>query len=278
MKYNIENLETQTLIRRFLEGELDEKDRQEFLSAMKTDKVLAKEVAINEAILLNNTQPDIVKMKSIMSDIAKSTVITPNLDIDITDFESLTPTPATGSPNSDTTLQKPSGSIGKWLGGGLIASIGIVTLLWFSLPDLFYFNKAELIVLAAKEMSPLEDIFILSEEDDSPLSQGMIFYKTEKYLEAIKQYDNHLSRHPDDSEVQLFKAVAYLFKGDLDVAIAQLKQLVEIDDSFINSHSNWYLSLAYLKNKQPSKAKVLLNQLKEDNYYAQQAQKLLEQL
>jgi len=278
MDYNIETIETQALILRFLKGELSNKERKTFLSAMEKDQTLAKEVAINEAIFLHNIQPDKVKMKAILAGITASTSIKPNLETELLEPDSTNDSNSEDAASSDSTASVSKRNIGKWLGGFLLIGIGLIASLWLTMPDFFYFNKENLMVLAAKELHPLEDIFVLPSEEDSPLAQGMSFYNNGNYEEAIKLYKNHLSRNPDDVDVQLYMAVAQLFHGAIPASISNLEQLSLSEEASLLSHSSWYLSLAYLKNKQPSKAKKLLEQLKIDSIYAKQAQKLLDQL
>lgn len=278
MDYNIENIETQELILQFLKGELGDKEKKAFLFAMEKDKVLAKEVAINEAILLNNTHSESVNKKSVLAGIAASTSIMPNLEVETSEFDVSNSSNLKDSISTDPSIPPTKGVMGKWLGGIFIVGTGLVVSLWFTMPDLFYLNKEELIVAAAKEMIPLEDTFVLPRDEDSALAQGMSLYNDENYVAAIKEFKDHLSRHPDDSDVKLYLAVAQLFEGSIAESLSILEQLSVTDDPFLRSQSNWYASLAYLKNKQPSKAKILLEKLKKDKLYAKQAQKLLEQI
>jgi len=157
--------------------------------------------------------------------------------------------------NTSTIKSSPKRSIGNWLLGIFVAGVGLFALLWVTLPDFFYFNKEELMVVAAKEMVPLEDVFILSDVGENPLSLGMTYYKEGKYQEAIQQYDNYLQRKPNDEEVKLYKAVAQLFGGQLLESMTNLQTLVSSEDSFVVRHSTWYLAIAYLKNKQHRKQK-----------------------
>ena len=108
--------------------------------------------------------------------------------------------------------------------------------------------------------------------------KAVYYYERENYKEAIVHYEKALQSQPDNNQMQLYLAVAYLANYQATDAIQILSEN-DFSNSQYKQDRNWYLALAYLKNKDLKNAKPLFEQLSAfDNYYQNSSKKLLKSL
>lgn len=128
------------------------------------------------------------------------------------------------------------------------------------------------------EVGPTRGGTELSNADDQLIKDGLDLYNQKKYTEALTKF-NQVSEGRQGS-VAVFSAISLLETGKAKQAVRQLETAIsDYGEGWENyQDAQWYLALAYLKNKQTKNAKKLLNTIVlGDKYYAKQALDLLEQ-
>jgi len=114
-----------------------------------------------------------------------------------------------------------------------------------------------------------------SKESNDLYKRGKKFYNAKDYASAKQYLDQYLTINPNNIEVQLAKGSCEFKLDQTDSAIQTFKKLKD------NSDAQWYLALAYLKNKEAEKAKPLLQNLSkniESARLAKQAKEILKEL
>ena len=116
-------------------------------------------------------------------------------------------------------------------------------------------------------------------EADPDLQQALNRYEAGDYAAATELFDHYLQRRPDDFQAGLYAGVAALNSGLPEKAAEQLTA-VSINEPKLFDEANWYLSLAFLKQKKLVDAKAILENLvqKAEPVHAEKAKGLLEQL
>jgi len=114
---------------------------------------------------------------------------------------------------------------------------------------------------------------------DPSLNQAISFYDAGDYAAAIPFFENYLQRHPDDFQAGLYAGIAALNGGYPEKAVEQLTA-VSINDPKLFDEANWYLALAFLKQKKPADAKAILENLSQqaEPVFAEKAKGVLERL
>ncbi|HNE50039.1 MAG: hypothetical protein U0T31_05515 [Chitinophagales bacterium] len=113
-----------------------------------------------------------------------------------------------------------------------------------------------------------------SQTDEAAAIQA---YESEDYFAAIKYYEKLVSNNPVNVKNNLFLGVSLL-------ATNQPKKAIEVLSKFTASEEyhadiEWYLALAYLKNKDLQQAQIIFTALaKEDSYYQTQSVEILNKL
>lgn len=114
---------------------------------------------------------------------------------------------------------------------------------------------------------------------DQDLQQALNHYDACDFAEASPFFDTYLKRHPDDFQAGLYAGIASLSGGYPEKAIEQLTA-VSINDPKLFDEANWYLALAFLKQKNLTEAKAILENLSQqaEPIFAGKAKGVLERL
>jgi len=111
--------------------------------------------------------------------------------------------------------------------------------------------------------------------------QAQDAYNNQAYQTASKAYEAVLNSNLAKNEDFLFAGLSYLYDGKSAQAIEKLelaKEKIKLGEKFWEE-TNWFLSLAYLKNEDFIKARQQLTQIiQTDGFYSDKAQKLLSTL
>jgi len=91
---------------------------------------------------------------------------------------------------------------------------------------------------------------------------GEIYYRSERYVEAIELFDEILSEHTFFNQANIFKAWSHLFLGDMDLAISIFKKLPITPDKSITFYGG--LAFAYYKKMQYDKVLDCLQDFKSE--------------
>lgn len=101
-------------------------------------------------------------------------------------------------------------------------------------------------------------------------------YETKKYGLAIVYFNKLLKDNPDET-IAFYKANSLLALNKTEAAISIFEQNLKTPDS-LNDKNNWYLALAYLKQKNVKKAKEILKKLKASSFKKESVEQLLKAL
>jgi len=114
---------------------------------------------------------------------------------------------------------------------------------------------------------------------DQDLQQALNRYEACDFAEASQFFDNYLKRYPDDFQAGLYAGITSLNGGYPEKAVEQLTA-VSINDLKLFDEANWYLALAFLKQKNLTEVRAILENLSQqaEPVFADKAKELLERL
>ncbi len=109
---------------------------------------------------------------------------------------------------------------------------------------------------------------------DTPEEEAFFKYETKEYQAAIESFQTEFSK-TEKPYYLFYTANAYLALGDTKKAIPLLEKHQSFKDNFYEK-SQWYLALAYIKDKNKSKSIPLLETIsRSDGYHHKEAKILL---
>lgn len=102
-------------------------------------------------------------------------------------------------------------------------------------------------------------------------------YEKEDYFGAVKYYEKLVANNPENIKNNLFLGISLLATNQAQKAVDVLNKINTSNDFHFDVQ--WYLAMAYLKNKDVQHALDLFSALsKEDNYYQKQSAEIVEKL
>lgn len=102
-------------------------------------------------------------------------------------------------------------------------------------------------------------------------------YENEDYYGAVKHYEQLVRSNPENVKYKLYFGISLLASNQTPKAIEVLST-INTTEAF-NYDVQWYLALAYLRNKDIQHAQPLFSSLtKENNYYQKQALEITQKL
>ena len=162
--------------------------------------------------------------------------------------------------------------------------IGIAaTLLLLAISFYVFTNKAaspEEVFLTYYEpypniISPMER----SGESQPTVLTALDYYEQENYSAAIEAFEANLVETLSQPAQRFYYALSLISSGNSTSAIPHLKELTHLGDHSFLHQSQWYLGLAYLKNKETEQARQVFDELKNtDTPYSKTAEAILEEL
>ena len=121
------------------------------------------------------------------------------------------------------------------------------------------------------------DATVRGENGATDESQAIQAYEKEDYFEAVNAYQKLVANNPDNVKNNLFLGISYLGTNQPKKAIDVLNKITTSEEFHFDIQ--WYLALAYIKNKEIQNAQTTLSNLsKEENYYQKEAQEILDKL
>jgi tetratricopeptide (TPR) repeat protein len=163
----------------------------------------------------------------------------------------------------------------KWYIGAAAAFTALTLVIRFLLPHQTDTNK----LFAAYFQAPSADRQILRDNTEvDEKTKAFISYERGHYKESLRLYEKILKEQSSD-ELLFYAGAAALADDQSLKAIGYFTELLKNSHSLYRSRTQWYLSLAYLKEGQLKKTTSLLNTLvKQPNSYEEKARKLLHDL
>lgn len=117
----------------------------------------------------------------------------------------------------------------------------------------------------------------ISRSHATAISDGFTYYEQEEYQLAADLLLKQIKAGQDNDTVKFYLAQTYMAMDKTTEAISYLQQISE--NSRFHEPAEWYLGLAYLRNKKPAEAKVQFSQIAASgSSYAREATELLSKL
>lgn len=115
---------------------------------------------------------------------------------------------------------------------------------------------------------------------ESRLERGMESYNKGDYQNAVLEFEKELAVNPSNERALFYASVSYLSIGKPDKTISGLNRLLQNPSSEFFDAAQWYLALAYVKQKDAESARQNLRQIQsnEKSRYRKQADELLKEL
>jgi len=108
------------------------------------------------------------------------------------------------------------------------------------------------------------------------LTRGLIYFKKQKYEDAISQFNMLLENNSDDVNAQFYKGKSLAELQDYSSAIFYFKKVLHNDNLSFYEEAKWNLAATYKLVGDNSQAEYLLKEIVNDKgFYAKQAAKLL---
>lgn len=163
-----------------------------------------------------------------------------------------------------------------WIGSA--AAVGLLIFLWLFAPGISPDSYEQLAdnYLTEEFYENREDS--RGEQDVEQINLQAIFaYNQKDFQTAIERYETIVGRGQANDQHHFFLGLSYLYLDRYDQAILNLRKVPELDarSKFIKEH-RWFLSLAYLKNKQVEEGKAVLLTIQPGDWKYGEAQVLLE--
>ncbi len=162
----------------------------------------------------------------------------------------------------------------------LAAAACIIGILSITTYRIFYVKKSvNEEQIYASYFKPLTntDATVRGENDDSEEKKAANAYENEDYFEALNMYQKLVSNNPKNVKNNLFLGISYLATNQSKKAIDVLRTITQSEEYHFDIQ--WYLALAYIKNKEIQNAQSTLSNLtNEENYYQKEAQEIIEKL
>ena len=103
-------------------------------------------------------------------------------------------------------------------------------------------------------------------------------YENKDFEKAAEYYKEVLVENPWDAAHTLYLAICYLNMDNYEKKAIDILSRFNGDMGKYSKEFSWYLAMAYLKDNQRNAARLVLNDLKNDSYYGEQVQLILEKL
>ena len=224
-------------IQQYLSGQLEKKSLKEFLTKLEQDPELEKKVEWHQAFQANLKQEGQRALKE--------------------EIKTIIPPLATHDNKTEEQpfiFRRPSRFLIRTIvAAALLAGVIFFTNWWFQQP-----SSSE--ALFASNFEPYEmKIGNRGEVEAMDLQKAITNYQEKKFDLASKNFDDLSKRDPSIKVYQLYAGCAFLANGETGKALEKFKELQ--GDFNFNDQAEWYLGLAYLKEKKLREAIDLFNNI-----------------
>ena len=226
------NRDQQESIDRFLQGQLEGDNLDDFLKEIKTNPAMAKELQIQQdmaqGIEFHGNRQLRQRFRKISAEVKNNTGKTKNN----------------------------KGRIIKFI----LAAAVIILLVCFNL----FFQKPASEKLFAQFYEPSVLSITRNGDADNQLAQAEKLYNNKNYNAAIPLLQSILKTQTQNSQIQLALGNAYVNDDKPESAIQQFQSILDRNDALYADQAKWFLALTYLKTNQLEKSKGLLEELAND--------------
>lgn len=158
-------------------------------------------------------------------------------------------------------------------------------LLFLSLPVYYIaFHKSTSDRIYDNYFTPYNDIITEkgnAANAENSFNAAMFYYNNKKYVEANVIFSNIFKKASNNDTILFYYGISLFAEKKTIQAIGIFKKLKEDKSSIFNNYgmTDWYLALAYIKAKDKSNAKKILNELvNKNNDYSIKGQEILKKL
>ena len=153
---------------------------------------------------------------------------------------------------------------------------------------LIFLTVSALLLLPQRSTS--EKLFAMYYDSDKPirvtrsgddnLVEALRCYQQKNYGDAIELFDEILVTDPDNAAVRFYAGISYIEISQYEKAIESFQYIINENDHLYIEPSQWHLGLCYIKSDQMEKAKDQFNLIAGDerNYYKEDADKIIEEM
>lgn len=118
-----------------------------------------------------------------------------------------------------------------------------------------------------------------NEAVDRILINALEKYEDKDYEQALVLFEEVLEYRQKDMAVNLYSGISYMEEEKYQKAANSFNSIIANNDNLFIEQAKWYLAMCYLRTEKTEKAKLVLNQIiNEDSYYKDKAIKLLKDL
>jgi|SRR5680860_422584 len=240
-------MERETLLEKYIQGKLTEKEWQEFDALLKVDSDFKEEVEFHNDLKRVAESEDDAAFKEIVSD-----------------FE------------SEARMEKPTAKRFpvKWLVAASIALIACLTYI------LTLDSTTSTQALFAENFEPYRNVvhpIVRGEEGQNKKTNAFAAYQIGDYETALPLLDE-LYANTKEPYYLFYRANALIVLNRAKEAVPLLQEHLRTNDTLVKN-SPWYLAMAYLQLDDKENAKKMLHEVvKNEGYKVNEAQKLLEAL
>jgi tetratricopeptide (TPR) repeat protein len=241
-------------IEKYLANDLSDSERAAFEAQMKTDSVLAEEVALHRDVLIGLEAHFNNKLKHSLQDI----------ELELRQEEKQKPAPVFRL-NSRMIM-------------AIAASFVVLLVAAYLLFNAVAPSNQELF---ATYYQPYPNIVSPIQRSEMPVAvnQGMLYYENGQFEVAIDEFSQQLAKDPANTTLLFYRGVSQLSLENPRAALTDLQQVVQLQDARFTHPAQWYISLAQLKLGNTAEASATLRQVAQsDSGYSQKAQQLLDDL
>ncbi|PLX12914.1 MAG: hypothetical protein C0597_12405 [Marinilabiliales bacterium] len=116
-------------------------------------------------------------------------------------------------------------------------------------------------------------------EVDRILLNALERYEEKEYDQALLLFEEVLDKRQNDMAVNLYSGISYMEEEKYLKATNSFNHIISNNDNLFIEQAKWYLSMCYVKTESIDKAKLVLNEIiQEESYYKDQARKVLRDL
>lgn len=119
----------------------------------------------------------------------------------------------------------------------------------------------------------------VNEQQNSYYVEGKIQYEAENYHQAAKLFEKVLLSIPQHYSALYYSAISYIELNQPEKALINLNKVLMLPEGEFYNGANWYKAKALILNDKPNEAKVILENIIENNTeYKTKATKALQEL
>ena len=117
------------------------------------------------------------------------------------------------------------------------------------------------------------------DQPENDLQDALIKYEAKDYAGALASFRKVIAVQPDNGVAHFHAGIAALALDDRQAAIASFQTVIALGNAELAGLSQWYCALAYLKNDELDRARLLFEHIiAEKSVFQRNAEELLQQL